>query len=154
MYGKTVDQLPAEMEIHEALDPNDPEIDTSWEIMGIYKETGIVRAAENFMPKFGVALIVFGGLFSTMSALNASVLASSRVGFSMGRERMLPKILGTIHPLRRTDLGLATASFLKIETATAEGPMGTTIPAARSAMQYPGSACRCHLREQAIWSST
>jgi amino acid transporter/nucleotide-binding universal stress UspA family protein len=102
VYGKTYDQLPAELEIHEPLDPNDPEINTSWEILGIYKETGIVRAAQNFMPKFGVALIVFGGLFSTMSALNATVLASSRVSFSMGRERMLPPALGTIHPLRRT----------------------------------------------------
>lgn len=102
VYGKTYDQLPAELEIHEALDPNDPEINTSWEILGIYKEMGIVRAAENFMPRFGVTLIVFGGLFATMSALNASVLASSRVGFSMGREGMLPRILGSIHPLRRT----------------------------------------------------
>ena len=102
VYDKTYDQLPAEMGIHEPLDPDDPEINTSWEILGIYKETGIVRAAENFMPKFGVALIVFGGLFSTMSALNASVLASSRVGFSMGRERMLPASLGAIHPRRRT----------------------------------------------------
>jgi amino acid transporter len=102
VFNKTVDQLPAEMEISQPLDPNDPQINTSWEILGIYKETGIVRAAENFMPKFGVALIVFGGLFSTMSALNASVLASSRVGFSMGRERMLPPALGAIHPRRRT----------------------------------------------------
>jgi amino acid transporter len=102
VYGKTSNQLPAELEIHEALDPNDPVINASWEILGIYKETGIVRAAENFMPRIGVALIVFGGLFSTMSALNASVLASSRVGFSMGRERMLPEVLGAIHPRRRT----------------------------------------------------
>jgi amino acid transporter/nucleotide-binding universal stress UspA family protein len=102
VYGQTYDQLPPELGIEEPLDPNDPEINTSWEILGIYKETGIVRAAENFMPRFGVALIVFGGLFSTMSALNASVLASSRVGFSMGRERMLPPALGSIHPRRRT----------------------------------------------------
>jgi amino acid transporter/nucleotide-binding universal stress UspA family protein len=102
VYGKAVDQLPPEMGISEALDPNDPEINTSWEILGVFKETGIVRAAENFMPEFGVALIVFGGLFSTMSALNASVLASSRVSFSMGRERMLPSALGTIHRRRRT----------------------------------------------------
>ncbi len=45
VYGKTYDQLPAELEITEPLDPNDPEINTSWEILGIYKETGIVRAA-------------------------------------------------------------------------------------------------------------
>ena len=102
IYGQTVDQLAPELGIETALDPDDPEINTSWEILGIYKETGIVRAAENFMPRFGVALIVFGGLFSTMSALNASVLASSRVGFSMGRERMLPPALAAIHPLRRT----------------------------------------------------
>jgi nucleotide-binding universal stress UspA family protein len=102
VYGQTVDQLPPELGITEPLDPNSPEIDTSWEILGIYKETGIVRAAENFMPAIGVALIVIGGLFSTMSALNASVLASSRVGFSMGRGRMLPPALGAIHPLRRT----------------------------------------------------
>jgi amino acid transporter/nucleotide-binding universal stress UspA family protein len=102
VYGKTYDQLPAELAIQAPIDPSDPPINTSWEILGIYKETGIVRAAENFMPAFGVALIVVGGLFSTMSALNASVLASSRVGFSMGRQRMLPPILGAIHPIRRT----------------------------------------------------
>ncbi len=102
IYGKTYDQLPPDLELTQPLDPGDPEINTSWEILGIYQETGIVRAAENFMPKAGVALIVLGGLFSTMSALNASVLASSRVGFSMGRERMLPPALGTIHPIRRT----------------------------------------------------
>jgi amino acid transporter/nucleotide-binding universal stress UspA family protein len=102
VYGLTPDQLPAEAGVGEPLDPEDPAINTSWEILGLYKETGIVRAAENFMPQFGVALIVFGGLFSTMSALNASVLASSRVGFSMGRERMLPPALGAIHPKHRT----------------------------------------------------
>ncbi len=102
IFGKNYDELPAGLQLAAPLDPSDTEINTTWEILGIYKETGIVRAAENFMPQFGVALIVFGGLFSTMSALNASVLASSRVGFSMGRERMLPPSLGTIHPLRRT----------------------------------------------------
>lgn len=102
VYGQTYDQLSPELGIDAPLDPGDPEINTSWEILGIYKETGIVRAAENFMPQFGVALIVIGGLFSTMSALNASVLASSRVGFSMGREKMLPPALAAIHPLRRT----------------------------------------------------
>ncbi len=102
VFGQTYEQLPAELNVHAPIDPSDPEINTSWEILGFYKETGIVRAAENFMPAFGVALIVVGGLFSTMSALNASVLASSRVGFSMGREKMLPPALGAIHPRRRT----------------------------------------------------
>ena len=97
-------QQPADLDVPGAqvLDPTDPAINTAWEVMGIYKETGIVRAAENFMPAVGVLIIVFGGLLSTMSALNATVMASSRVAFSMGREHMLPKVLSTIHPIRRT----------------------------------------------------
>lgn len=74
----------------------------SWQFLGEYGETAIVRAAEGFMPAFGVAVIVFGGLLSTMSALNATILASSRVAFSMGRDRWLPVSMSTIHPERRT----------------------------------------------------
>jgi len=74
----------------------------TWEFLGAYQETAIVRAAESFMPAFGVALIVFGGLLSTMSALNATVMAASRVAFSMGRDRMLPQKMAIIHPTKRT----------------------------------------------------
>jgi amino acid transporter/nucleotide-binding universal stress UspA family protein len=74
----------------------------SWQFLGEHKETAIVRAAEGFMPRFGVAVIVFGGLLSTMSALNATVLASSRVAFSMSRDQWLPGSVATIHPVRRT----------------------------------------------------
>ncbi len=74
----------------------------TWRFLGEYKETAIVRAAEDFMPAFGVGVIVFGGLLSTMSALNATVLASSRVAFSMARDNLLPRELSKIHPERRT----------------------------------------------------
>ncbi len=74
----------------------------SWRFLGDYGETAIVRAAEGFMPAFGVAIIVFGGLLSTMSALNATLMASSRVAFSMGRDRLLPVAMATVHPERRT----------------------------------------------------
>ncbi|UCG51188.1 MAG: amino acid permease [Candidatus Latescibacterota bacterium] len=79
-----------------------PETGTSWEFLGRYQETAIVKAAKSFMPFFGVALIIFGGLLSTLSALNATILASSRVAFSMSRDKMLPERLSTIHPQRRT----------------------------------------------------
>ncbi len=75
---------------------------TSWEFLGRFGETAIVRAAEDFMPAFGVLVIVIGGLLSTMSALNATVMAASRVAFSMGRDRWLPKRMAEIHPKRRT----------------------------------------------------
>jgi amino acid transporter/nucleotide-binding universal stress UspA family protein len=74
----------------------------SWEFLGAFGETAIVRAAEDFMPAFGVAVIVIGGLLSTMSALNATVMAASRVAFSMGRDRWLPKEVARIDPKRRT----------------------------------------------------
>jgi amino acid transporter len=79
-----------------------PDGQPSWQFLGEYGETAIVRAAEGFMPAFGVAVIVFGGLLSTMSALNATVMASSRVAFSMGRDRWLPDAMARIHPERRT----------------------------------------------------
>jgi len=74
----------------------------SWEFLGEYQETAIVMAAENFMPGVGVVVIVIGGLLSTMSALNATVLASSGVAFTLGRDRLLPAAMARIHPKRRT----------------------------------------------------
>jgi amino acid transporter len=82
-----------------AIDSGD---EPTWQFLGRFKETAIVRAAEDFMPAIGVAVIVFGGLLSTMSALNATVMAASRVAFSMGRDLWLPKKISAIHQERRT----------------------------------------------------
>ncbi|MFB6254901.1 MAG: APC family permease [Halobacteriaceae archaeon] len=65
-------------------------------------ETAIARAAQSFMPTIpiigsGAAIIAFGAVFSTMSALNAVILASSRVAFAMGREDQLPGNVGQVH---------------------------------------------------------
>lgn len=96
----------------------------TWKLLGKYQEMGIIRAAQGFMPKFGVILILGGGLFATLSALNATVLASSRVAFSMGRDWMLPNQLSRIHSIRKTPvlaislsgvLFLAVAVFLPLE---------------------------------------
>jgi len=82
-----------------AIDPGDV---PAWQFLGKFQETAIVRAAESFMPAIGVAVIVAGGLLSTMSALNATVLAASRVAFSMGRDLWLPRAVSKIHVKRRT----------------------------------------------------
>ncbi|WP_276302619.1 APC family permease [Halorussus lipolyticus] len=66
-------------------------------------EAGIAQAATEFMPtgipviQNGGAVIVFGAVFSTLTALNAVVIASSRVAFSMGREGQLVSSIGQIH---------------------------------------------------------
>jgi len=79
-----------------------PEGMTSWQFLGKYKEIAIIKAAEEFIPYFGVAMIGLGAILSTMSALNATLWASSRVSFAMARDKLLPEKLSTIHPKRRT----------------------------------------------------
>jgi nucleotide-binding universal stress UspA family protein len=53
------------------------------------------------MP-FGAYILLFAGLVSTISALNATIYSSSRVSFAMGRDRNLPPFFGKIDPRRRT----------------------------------------------------
>ena len=73
----------------------------SWQYLGQLKETALVNVARNFFPGGGL-LILIGGLFSTMSALNATIYSSSRVSFAMGRDRNLPSWFGSVHPRRKT----------------------------------------------------
>jgi amino acid transporter len=79
-------------------------------------EAGIAAAATSFMPtglpiiQNGGALIVFGAVFSTLTALNAVVIASSRVAFSMGREGQLLPSFGQLHHRYGTPLVAILAS--------------------------------------------
>lgn len=73
----------------------------TWQYLGLHKEVALVEAARHFMP-FGALIILVGGLFSTMSALNATIYSSSRVSFAMGRDHNLPDIFGHVHIKRKT----------------------------------------------------
>jgi amino acid transporter/nucleotide-binding universal stress UspA family protein len=42
--------------------------------------------------------LLFGGLLATASSANASILASSRINFAMGRDRIVTPALNEIHP--------------------------------------------------------
>ena len=53
------------------------------------------------MP-LGAFVLILGGLMSTMSALNATIYASSRVSFAMGRDRNLPSMFAQVHVERHT----------------------------------------------------
>ncbi|MEF8782537.1 MAG: amino acid permease [Haloarculaceae archaeon] len=88
--------------------------------LGAAGETAVAQAAEGFMPTFpligtGAALITFGAVFSTISALNAVIIGSSRVAFAMGRERQLPLRLGQLHPRFGTPaLAIVASSVLML----------------------------------------
>ena len=87
-------------------------------------EAGIAQAATTFMPtglpviQNGGAVIVFGAVFSTLTALNAVVIASSRVAFSMGREGQLLPSFGQIHHRYGTPFVAILASAVVMLGAT------------------------------------
>ena len=87
-----------------ALGATAPEGDMpTWQYLGENGEMAMIEAAEHFMlGKLGRIIFLIGGLFSTMSALNATVYSSSRVSFAMGRDHNLPGVFGKIHPKKRT----------------------------------------------------
>jgi amino acid transporter/nucleotide-binding universal stress UspA family protein len=74
-----------------------------YEYLGKEKEIAVVAVAQQIFP-FGIGAIVllFSGLVSTMSALNATTYSSSRVSFAMGRDHNLPSFFAKIHPRRHT----------------------------------------------------
>jgi len=75
----------------------------TWQYLGEKGELAMIEAAESFMlGKLGRIIFLIGGLFSTMSALNATVYSSSRVSFAMGRDHNLPGLFGRIHHKKRT----------------------------------------------------
>ena len=73
----------------------------AWSFIGSFGELGIIEAAERFMP-FGALIVLAGGLVSTLSALNATTFAASRVSFAMGTQYNLPHMFSKIHPKYHT----------------------------------------------------
>jgi len=60
-------------------------------------ETAVVDVARLLMGGVGVAALTFAGLLATASSANASILASSRINFAMGRDRIVSDWLNDIH---------------------------------------------------------
>jgi amino acid transporter/nucleotide-binding universal stress UspA family protein len=85
----------------------------SWQFLGLHKETALVDVASGFF-RGGGAMILVGGLLSTVSALNATIYSSSRVSYAMGRDRNLPSWFGRVHPQRRTPHVAITVSAVLI----------------------------------------
>ena len=63
-----------------------------------YNEAAMGIAAKKFLGNIGGMVIVGGGIFSMISASNASIMAGSRVALAMSELGHLPKLMGKIHP--------------------------------------------------------
>ncbi|EMA04247.1 amino acid permease [Haloferax denitrificans] len=61
-------------------------------------ETAVVDVARLLIGPVGAGAMLFGGLLATASSANASILASSRINFAMGRDRIVSEELNEIHP--------------------------------------------------------
>ena len=62
-----------------------------------YGERAVALVAESILGWGGLILLTIGGLLATASSANASVLASSRICFAMGRDRIITDWLNQIH---------------------------------------------------------
>ncbi|MFX1513596.1 MAG: amino acid permease [Promethearchaeota archaeon] len=79
-----------------------PSGETTWQFLSDHEELGLLEAANKMIPTLGFIIIMVGGLLSTLSALNASIYSSTRVGFALGRDNLLPRKLAYVSPHNRT----------------------------------------------------
>ncbi|WP_101294396.1 amino acid permease [Halegenticoccus soli] len=78
----------------------------------------------------GVTMMTFGALLATASSANASILASARINFAMGRERIVSASLNEIHPRFATPYRSILVTGLIIVTFIALGTVETLAKAA------------------------
>lgn len=77
---------------------------TAWAFLAAKKEIAMVEAARN-ISLWGGAILLLGGVLSTISALNATIYSSSRVSFAMGRDHNFPPVFSRIHTRFKTPSG-------------------------------------------------
>jgi amino acid transporter/nucleotide-binding universal stress UspA family protein len=58
----------------------------------------VVEVGRLLLGPIGAIALLFGGLLATASSANASILASSRINFAMGRDRIVSPQLNEVHP--------------------------------------------------------
>ncbi|NIM89882.1 MAG: amino acid permease [Candidatus Aminicenantes bacterium] len=86
---------------------------TPWAFLAAKKEVAMVEAARN-ISVWGSAVLLIGGLLSTISALNATIYSSSRVSFAMGRDHNLPPVFSRVHAKFKTPSGSLFVSSILI----------------------------------------
>ena len=75
-------------------------------------EVVVAVAAENFLGPVGFWLVLIAAVLSMLSALQANLLAASRVALTMARDRTLPAPIGEVHARRGTPItAVLTSAF-------------------------------------------
>ncbi len=79
-----------------------------------YKEYALAVAAKPFLGEAGFLLIGLAALFSTASAINATLFGTARLGSAMATEKALPQVFG----FRREQNNIPWVSLIMITLAT------------------------------------
>ena len=86
----------------------------AWEWLAGFGEQGFGAAMAKLMP-LGSYMAFLTVLFAATSALNATIFSAARVSYALGRDRMLPGVLGRISPKRSTPhVALAASGVLVV----------------------------------------
>ena len=79
-----------------------------------HPDTFMAIAIRNYMGPVGYWLVMIAAVLSTLSALQANLMAASRVALSMGEDRTLPHVFARRHPTRGTPIIAIYASALAL----------------------------------------
>ncbi len=84
-----------------------------WQWIGQFKAKGFGEAVSHLMP-YGNFILTLAVIFSSTSALNATIYSGTRASYALGRDGMLPKFWAKIHPKTHTPYGalLATSGII------------------------------------------
>jgi APA family basic amino acid/polyamine antiporter len=81
----------------------------------------LVLIAQKVLGNYGLLFVLVGGLLSTISALNATILAASRQTYAMGRDGYLPGKIFRLHPRFKTPYTAVSAVGVMILIFTLSG---------------------------------
>ncbi|MFX1273452.1 MAG: APC family permease [Promethearchaeota archaeon] len=84
-------------------------------------EVAIAIAATKFLTPFGAVIIIIGALFSTASAINATIIGSSRLAFMMGSEKLLPLSLSKLNSKHEPIVSIIIVGLFSILIAMISG---------------------------------
>ncbi|MGE3289211.1 MAG: APC family permease [Pseudonocardia sp.] len=88
------------------------------DVLAEAKSGALFRVLEAGAPGFPLAVFAAIGLLAVINSALINMLMASRLLYGMARERVLPRVLGTVHPARRTPwVSIAFTSLIAIVLA-------------------------------------
>jgi APA family basic amino acid/polyamine antiporter len=91
-----------------------------WQVLGA-SSVPLADAATVVFGPLGAQLIAVAAVLTTATTANAALVLGSRVIFAMGRDGLLPPILGRVHPRSRAALPALLLTGICMVTVVASG---------------------------------